>query len=296
MSTSAAEEVAGIVIDEHRHIGYAASRPARTAADIVAELDRLGVQCAVVIAGAARPATRDEELAADEDTSGLVEEYLRTGATTPRIEQFHRHVYDQSLVFEAVAAHPGRLIGAYILNPWLGDAGSRAAREAVEGYGFRYLKLHPWTHAFAPDDLRVMGPVAELALQLDVPLWFHTSYGPGAEPERPAQLAAHFPRLPIIMGHVLCGGRAGEVAALMQAQANLWADLAEASEDAMRALLAGAPAGRIMLASDDPWGFPLAEFSLEAQIGKVKRVTAGRPELRRAILGGNAAGLLRLQS
>lgn len=284
----------GVVIDEHRHIGYASSRPARLAEDIVRELDQLGVGHAVIVAGDAKPATREEELAEEKDTYPIVEEYLHTGRLTPDIECLHRQVCDQSLVFKALKARNGRLLGGYILNPWLVGAEFDRAREAVREYGLRYIKLHPWMHAFAPDDRTVMGPVVELALELDVPLWVHASYGPGTEPERIARLAKEFPAAKVIMGHACCGGDAEKVAEIVRAHESLWVDLAEATEQAMRRVIEAVPEDRTMLASDDPWGFPLETFSLQAQMEKVRSATEGKPHLRRRIMGENAAQLLKI--
>lgn len=282
------------VIDEHRHIGYAASRPTRAAADIVAEMDRLGVDHAVIVAGAAKPLTREEELAAETDTYAIVEEYLQTGESNACIERLQRETVDQSLVFEALKTGAGRLFGGYILNPWLLDTEFDSARRAVREFGLRYIKLHPWGNAFAADDRNVMEPVVELGSELDVPLWFHTGYGPGTEPERVGALADAFPRVRLIMGHACVCGRPDAVADIVRSHENLWMDLADAGDDAMRTVINGAPEDRIMLASDDPWGFPLDRFCLAAQIERVLRVARGQTRLKRKILGGNAAQLLKI--
>jgi predicted TIM-barrel fold metal-dependent hydrolase len=281
-----------MIIDEHRHIGYAASHPARTAEDIVAELDELHVDCAVIVAGEKKPLTREEELASDEDTGPAVEEYLQTGLMTDQIASLHQQVYDQSMVFDAVEAHKGRLFGGYILNPWLVDTEFDKAREAIKKYGLRYIKLHPWTNAFAPDNKDVMGPVVDLAVEFDLPLWFHTSYGPGTEPERMARLAETFPKVRVILGHGLCGSDGAKVAAIVESHEDIWVDFALASEEAMRKVIQVAPEDRMMLASDDPWGLP--SNSLSAQIEKSLRVTEARPRLRTKIMGGNAMGLLKI--
>jgi len=283
-----------MTIDIHRHVGHAASRTARAAEDIVRELDELRVDCAVLLAGEAQPLMREEELAADADTGPLVEAYLRTGRITEQIERCHCRVCDHSLVFAAVEANPGRLYGGYILNPWLVDSEFDRARGAFRQYGLRYIKLHPWVNAFAPDDLKVMGPVADLAAELEVPLWFHTSYGPGSEPERMARLAEAFPEVQVILGHGLCGTDGRRVAGLLTTHGNLWLDVAEATADAIGQVVAAAPGDRIMLASDDPWGMPCHSYSLAAQMVKVLNVTAGKPSLMQAILGRNAARLLKL--
>jgi len=63
---------------------------------------------------------------------------------------------DEAAVGAAVARHPARLAGAFMLNPTAEDAQARVER-AFAGYGLRMACLFPAMHGFAIDDPRVLG-------------------------------------------------------------------------------------------------------------------------------------------
>jgi len=289
-----------LIIDEHRHIGNCESRGNPTMAEIIADLDRTGADLAVIAPGsppADEEVSRQEESDATMDLYKLVGEYLESGVRTPYIEGLQRRTTYHDLVLEAVRESEGRILGAYFLNPHLGGDAYDEARANIREYKLRYIKLHPPLHAFAADDTRVLGPVMELAQELDVPLWFHSSSGPGTEPERVVSLARRFPDKQIIMGHVLTQGLLPEaqntpkVIDAANSAANLWIDLAGCPLTSMARVFAEAPQDRIMMGTDSPYHH---DTPLEKMIPAIREATADDAELGRKILGGNAARLLKI--
>ena len=269
-------------------------------ADILSEMDDLGVDFAVVAPGgppAEEEVSRQEEWDATMDLYRLVGEYLEGGAKTPYIEGLQRETPYHDVMLEAVRESGGRLLGAWWLNPHLGTEAFNEARGSIREYGLRYIKIHPPCHAFAADDAEVLGPVMELAQELDVPLWFHSSSGPGTEPERLVKLARGFAKNRIIMGHVLTQGICPEaqntpkVIDAANAAANLWIDLAGCPFTSMPRVFTEAPQDRLMMSTDSPWHH---DTSLDKMIPAVREATADNPVLRGKIMGGNAARLLRI--
>jgi uncharacterized protein len=110
-------------------------------------------------------------------------------------------------VAEAVAAHPGRFLGAVGLDPKLGYQAARHVRVAVEDYGMRAIRILPmWTGIPIDDPLNY--PLYTAACDLGVPVCINVGV-PG--PMKPARLqrtmlvdevALCFPDLSIVMSHV----------------------------------------------------------------------------------------------
>lgn len=101
---------------------------------------------------------------------------------------------------EAADRYPERLVGAAWVNPNEGEALSQV-RDAVENHGFKAIKLHPLFHSYLPNDACVF-PIAELALELSIPLMIHTGHPPFSLPWSVAQLADIYPDLPMVMIHM----------------------------------------------------------------------------------------------
>ena len=289
-----------MIIDEHRHIGLCASRGVIAKEEILHELDRLGVDCAVLAPGQ-RPVDEDTisletEVVRTQDAFRLAREYLETGRMTPEAEAAQRDVPYHDDVLDAVRTSSGRLLGCWFVNPRLGREALDEAREAVREFDLRYLKLHPPLHLFVADHVELLGPTAELASELDVPLWFHSNSGPGTEVERLVRFARHFGNVDVIMGHVLSPGLIPEetntpaVIDATNAVPNLWIDLSSCPPTSMRRVLTECPRERLLMATDTPWH----GVSLEDMTRMIREIVDGDDDLRHKAMGENAARLLRI--
>jgi len=116
-------------------------------------------------------------------------------------------IAEQNRIFGEIARkHEGRLIHFVTVDPRRKGAVA-ILEEGVIQRGARGFKIHPTT-GFYPDDPAVCYPIYEKALELNVPILFHTGTQPAplkAKYARPVFLdsvAADFPDLKIIMAHV----------------------------------------------------------------------------------------------
>jgi len=104
-----------LIIDEHRHIGRCAPRGVITKEEILDELDRLGVDYAV-LAPDQRPVDEDTisletEVIRSQDAFRIAQEYLETGRVTPEVEATQRDVpYHDDLRRLVTGENAGRLL------------------------------------------------------------------------------------------------------------------------------------------------------------------------------------------
>lgn len=179
------------VADAHAHVFLEPARVYRrsvhfTERDLVASMDRDGIDLAVVIA---RPT-----------------EHLR-------VEELRR-LHNRTA--EAIARFPGRLVGFCWAAPRLGEAGVDEARRCLRELGYAGIKLHPSQERFNIDDEEVR-PYAELARVHGVPVTVHTQLAVrGSEPWRMLPLAEAFPQVTFVMAHL--GGDGGMVQTLAAAR------------------------------------------------------------------------------
>gem|GEM_PF-4612768 len=283
-----------MLVDEHRHIGYCRSNGTRTAARIMAELDRLGFDRAIVVPSGyadAGPVSEAQEAVLLQECNAVLLEYLRTGQVSAALRALRERAVDHALMLAAVQDHAPRLRGCWWVNPWEGDAGLAAAAAAVAAGMCCCFKVHPLFHGFAADE-PVLAPVLALAADLGVPVWFHSAFGPGTEIERVAQSARRAPQTTVVLGHAGVGDPDGSrnaraAAETAAALANVWIDLSDCREPALRTIFRSAPRERLLLASDDPFG------ALETQLRRLEPILGGDDALRRAVCGENARRLFR---
>jgi predicted TIM-barrel fold metal-dependent hydrolase len=127
---------------------------------------------------------------------------------------------DEASVAAAVARHPGRFVGFFMVDPSADDAADRVTH-AVRALGLRVACLFPAMHHVALSDARVERVVAAAAAQpgtavfvhcgvlsvgvrkkLGLPSRFDLSLG---DPLSLTRLALAFPRLPFIVPHFGAG-------------------------------------------------------------------------------------------
>lgn len=106
-------------------------------------------------------------------------------------------------IAEEMAKFPTRIIGFCRINPNFGVEASAASLEHSLGtLKLRGIKLHPEIEFFDPNDEELMAPVYEAARRYRVPLIFHTGMSGKAAPAVIAELAAKYPDVSVILGHM----------------------------------------------------------------------------------------------
>jgi predicted TIM-barrel fold metal-dependent hydrolase len=258
--------------------------------DFAVSVNLFGVELARAEAAAALPATLS-----DADRRRAL---AKIDAEMPeRLRAFNRWACD-------VAGRSGRIIPFVAADPWALPPEENAAhlRELAERHGARGIKLHPVVQRFAPNDPR-MAPVYRTCVELGLVVLSHsgTARGPTqyAEPRAFADLARAFPDLQLVLAH-LGGGSWRQTLELAQAFPRLGFDCCEIIEwtgapnaptaaDLAR-LIADIGTHRVMLGTDFPW------YDLDRTVERVMALPLLAREEKEAILGANAARLLRLDT
>jgi len=189
---------------------------------------------------------------------------------------------------EAARASEGRLLALARINPHDGDEAVRAAEECMAA-GAVGFKLHPRSDAF---DLPhpIVERVVAIAHEHRAPVLFHAGRGFPGLGEDVANLARHYPGARLILAHAGISdlGHLGEVAAEAP---NLFFDTSWWQVSDLLTLYANVPPGRILYASDMPYGS--ARFAAVAllrcamatrQATEAIHVMAGR-QLERVVAG-----------
>lgn len=243
------------ILDGHAHLGEYANffmnQP--DAATMVEVMDRIGMQTAVVSANAAISSNTE---------------------------------FGNQMVLKAVQDFPGRFLGYVVANPHEAEETETTLLRYLDEPGMVAIKIHPELH----DDYPMLGPRYEpmwaVASERRVPVLFHTYFG-GDSLEDIAQLAAKYPRVPMLVGHELQDKNLDAMAELANSFSNIYVDLSvpeiygvteffyEALDDLRR----------LVFGTDFPWG------NCHFRVGAV--IYARIPEeAKRKILGENMAKLL----
>ncbi|HEU5346913.1 MAG TPA: amidohydrolase family protein [Ktedonobacterales bacterium] len=210
------------------------------------------------------------------------------------IEESNRYVA------EAVARHPGRLTGLAVLQPLAGARAvaeiERCARAGLRGVG----ELMPHGQGYSLGDLRVMAPIAEACLALDLFLLTHASEPVGhsyrgkgnVSPQDLATFLLAFPHLRVVAAHWGGGFPFYELMPEVHAaSANLWYDSAASlylyRPEVFATVASIAGADKLLWASD----YPLLSHPRMLAYARAAGLNAATLA---AALGGNAARFLGL--
>ncbi len=174
----------------------------------------------------------------------------------------------------------------------MGDPDWRSKLRAQAARGARLVKLHPAAQRYFPDDPSAM-EIYEECGRLGLVVFLHGGRA-GIEPAYTHQftmirgyepMLAEHPEVNFVLGHA--GARDVESAMrLAQRYPNAWLGIHGQGVSILERLIVEVGPDRLVFGSD--WPF----YHLGATLAKVLIVTAQRPDVRRAILRGNAQRLL----
>jgi len=163
---------------------------------------------------------------------------------------------------EAIAAsrrHPGRLTALARINPHDGEEGLAEAERCLAA-GAVGFKLHPRSDAFDLPHPVVDGVVA-LAHEARAPVLFHAGRGFPGLGEEVAALSRRYPGARLILAHAGISDL-GHLGPIVAESPNLFFDTSWWLVSDLLALYATVPPGRILYASDMPYG--MARFAAVA--------------------------------
>lgn len=153
-------------------------------------------------------AERAEQVRAIADRVG-VERICLIGERGESVEECREH---NRTVARMTEEHPDLFYGWARASPRWGEEGVREFRRAIREDGLIGLKLYAQTFLDAPE----VDPLAEAAVDMDVPIISHVSHRPMGErhPGKPKEsnsdnvrgLAERFPKLELVSGHIGGGG------------------------------------------------------------------------------------------
>jgi predicted TIM-barrel fold metal-dependent hydrolase len=252
------------IIDADCHISsHKFDGAAITAAELIAQMDRAGVDKALV--WLKPPYNKDIEP-------------------------------ENHAIYQAAKQHAGRLLPFGWANPRLGaSATSDTIRRCFEEYGFYGIKFNGAQDDYVIDDPKLALPAIEQAAAYGKPIAFHigADFYENTHPCRLGRIAAAFPQIPFIMIHMGGAGlpsldrSAIEVAS---AQPNITIIGSAIGEHAILRAIEALGARRICFGSDTP--FRLMHVQLAMYRALMRDLD---PADQSSVLGGNLARLLGLE-
>jgi predicted TIM-barrel fold metal-dependent hydrolase len=174
-----------MIIDINNTIGKRRIRPEVKASTLIQDMDRYGVDKAVVFCFAP--------------------------------------VMDNESVLKAAQDHPGRFIPLYTANPWNERAADEYQHALDEG--FQGLHLDPVRHGYAANELDLLTPLLEASQAAGKPVWIYGAAEVFSSPILFQELAECFPTLPIIMGHMGYSYEATSAMGVAQRNKNVYLDI-----------------------------------------------------------------------
>ncbi|MEE9184181.1 MAG: amidohydrolase family protein [Acidimicrobiia bacterium] len=179
----------------------------------------------------------------------------------------------------------GRLIPFLRVDPRLGNKAIAEAERCLDA-GHRGIKLHPRAEQFELNDPTVR-LLAELAAERGVPILVHAGRGTPSLGKDAADLCDTVDNLRIVLAHAAISDLSW-LGPTVAEHPGLYFDTAWWDVTDLLALFAWVPPGRILYASDTPYGHPALAFTLTMRVAVSARYNSSQ---LRALFGGT---LLRL--
>ena len=180
----------------------------------------------------------------------------------------------------------GRLVPFLRVDPRRGGEATAEARRSLDA-GHRGIKLHPRAERFRLRDPTVRR-LAELAAERGVPVLCHAGRGIPSLGRDAASLCDQVDGLRLILAHAAVSDLSW-LGPTVADHPGLYFDTAWWDVTDLLALLAWVPPGRILYASDTPYGHPALGFVLTMRVAASARYT---PTQLEALFGGTLQRLL----
>jgi predicted TIM-barrel fold metal-dependent hydrolase len=226
------------------------------------------------------------------DENDLVQLYDKFGVDKACVSSFKIY-YDpisgNNEVYAAVQKYPTRLVGFAVVSPKYGS--KRVVKEidrCVHELGMKGLKVHPTVGTWRADSLAV-NPVMEKAQEYGLPILFHSEPDEYSNPRAIGNVAARYPEVIIIMGH-MGGPDYFEAIQIAKAHDNILLDTTGSPNDAMTIKQAVEELG----AERVVWGSDVPSLVLGVEMAKIQYADVSEAE-KRLILGENMAKVLHLK-
>jgi predicted TIM-barrel fold metal-dependent hydrolase len=188
-------------------------------------------------------------------------------------------------VARAVVAHPGRILGYGVVNPWQDP--ERLVEAIADNPAFVGIKLHPSLHEYPLTGARYRA-VWEWASQTSCPVlthtWFSSVYD---DPQIAGEVAEQYPGVTLLLGHSGVSPAGNERAVDMaRAHPGIHLETCGSFQTAsvLRAMVDNAGAGQVLFGSD------FCFIDQRISLGRIT-FTGFDSATRDAVLAGNARRL-----
>jgi predicted TIM-barrel fold metal-dependent hydrolase len=210
-------------IDGRVHIGEALFGQRLTVADLLARMDRLHIDRAIV------------------------------APFRPR--QYHLGP-SNDYVAKAVAENPGRLLGVCRVDPWQGEDAVAELKRSVERLGLRGVYLNPWEENYQINN-EIVHPVIREAGRLGVPVMINAGQVRVSHPSQVADLAQTFPDITFIASNGgnlnISGGLLAEARTMLESCPNVFIETSGTyREDFLEEVMTEVGNTRVLFASGAP--------------------------------------------
>ncbi|MGI6696653.1 MAG: amidohydrolase family protein [Christensenellales bacterium] len=242
-----------MIIDCHNHIGEPwGTKDRQTADDLLRKMDKAGIDKAVVF-------------------------------------PFRYENFDNHYTYTAVKQHPDRLIGFYMAAPWVVRDYDKVARNEIEKYGFKGIKIHANAHSFKMTGTGAIAPIFQVAQDLDIPIIAYSGDELVAIPHTFIPIAEMFPKVNIIMAHSGFMQNTPEAVSVAESCPNIYLAHESGISGGIVESVQKLGAERVLMGTDSPY------WDFEVQIKKIE-VTVSSVSDRKKIMGGNISRLLKLKN
>ncbi len=217
----------------------------------------------------------------------------QVGETVVEPDFEKQHLY----VTEAVARHPERFFGCFMINPHFGvERAVSLLPDLVLRRGYRMVKLHPTQHGYMPSRVaKWLSPIAAVAGELGVPVLIHTGDPPFGIPANMVPLIEACPRTTFILAHLATQNvcYAADAINVAKQYPNVYLETGCGSLPRLKDAVGALGAGRLVFGTDCPFSEIGSEMrniqalTWEPPVGVEMSVDAAE-----GVLGGNAMMLL----
>lgn len=184
--------------------------------------------------------------------------------------------------------YPERMVAGPTVDPRFGDEAVNEMIRCRRDLGMKGpLKLHPWLQGFCPLE-PFMDPIAEAAIELDMPIMMHDGTPAYSTPLQVAALAARHPDLTVILGHSGLKDLWQTALAAAKRYENIYLCLCGTLPLGIERMANEADPQRLLFGTDA--GFGVAMGNQKYRLGQILRLDIP-DRIKELILGGNAQRL-----
>src|SRR5262252_8785232 len=196
------------------------------------------------------------------------------------------------IIAEEVAKYPQRIIGFCRINPNFGpEATIKSLDHCLGTLKLKGIKLHPEIEFFDPNEEALMEPVYNAARRYGVPIIFHTGMSSKAAPAVIAELAARYPDVPVILGHMGVSEYVKQAVAVARQNDNIFLETSVVGwMPLLLEAFRGVGTSKILFGSDHPYNpLPMERDKISKHVARAAKL---KPEDFKKVFADNLLSIL----